>query len=114
MVGRSQIQTNVWIVEGQIHIVDLAETRSVHCRYSPALLTSGRLAIGTANLLGGDPTPNAIMMFDDPAINRRIQWVVMNAVGDYQVMQGNAEEDEQENKESNDFRVGDVGEISEV
>lgn len=44
------------------------------------------------------------MLFEDPAINRRIQWVVMNAIGDYQVMQGNPDEEEaeQEHKESND------------
>lgn len=97
MVAGPQIQTHVWILEGQIHIVDLAETRSVHCRYSPALLTSGRTSIATSNLL-----PQEVMLFDDPAINRRIQWVVMNAVGDYQCMQGSPEEDEQENKECND------------
>ena len=67
--------------ETQIHHVDLEETRSVHARYCPALLTAGRKAIFTSNL-----SPDQILEWHDPAIKRRCTWVSVIKRDVYELM----------------------------
>lgn len=54
--------------EAQIHLVDVAFSRDIHCRYSTALIPKGTPRIITSNL-----PPNQILMAEDEAINRRLQ-----------------------------------------
>lgn len=67
--------------ETQIHHVDLEETRSVHARYCPALLTAGRKVIFTSNL-----APDQILEWHDPAIKRRCTWVAVTCLNEYEKM----------------------------
>lgn len=52
--------------EAQIHLVDVAFTRSIHCRYMNAVIPKGVIRVFTAN----HP-----IFLDDPAINRRVDVV---------------------------------------
>lgn len=67
--------------ETQIHHVDTEETRSVHARYCPALLTAGRQVIFTSNL-----SPDQILEWHDPAIKRRCMWVSVIQRDVYELM----------------------------
>lgn len=58
--------------EAQIHLVDTAFSRDIHCRYSTAMIPKGTPRIITSNL-----PPNQILLSDDPAIDRRLQIVVI-------------------------------------
>lgn len=54
--------------EAQIHLVDTAFSRDIHCRYSTAMIPKKTPRIITSNL-----PPNQILLADDPAIARRLQ-----------------------------------------
>lgn len=65
--------------EGQLAHLTLNHDVSVHARYHPALLNRGRRVIFTTNR-----KPDEIILFGDPAINRRVQVVFVNALNDYE------------------------------
>lgn len=53
----------------QIHIVDTADDRSIHCRYDVAFIPAGTKKIFTTNNFNGS------IFMDDPAIARRIETI---------------------------------------
>lgn len=64
--------------EAQIHLIDVEEDRTVHCRYAAAFLPAGTLRIITTNA-----HPRDILNWDDFAIRRRCQWVEVRALNVY-------------------------------
>ena len=65
--------------EEQIIHCTLDHNVTTHARYSNAYLTKGRLVIFTTNRM-----PTDIILFNDPAIRRRVQLVYVRALGDYE------------------------------
>jgi len=64
--------------EAQIHLIDVEEDRTVHCRYAPAFLPAGTLRIITTN-----GHPSDILLWSDFAIRRRCQWVEVRKLNKY-------------------------------
>lgn len=64
--------------EAQIHLIDVDEDRTVHCRYAPAFLPAGTLRIITTN-----GHPSDILLWNDFAIRRRCQWVDVRKLNKY-------------------------------
>lgn len=64
--------------EAQIHLIDVEEDRTVHCRYAPAFLPAGTLRIITTN-----GHPSDILLWSDYAIRRRCQWVDVRKLNAY-------------------------------
>lgn len=64
--------------EAQIHVTDVEEDRTVHCRYAPAFLPAGTLRIISSN-----GSPSDILLWNDYAIRRRCQWVEVRDINVY-------------------------------
>lgn len=64
--------------EAQIHLIDVEEDRTVHCRYAPAFLPAGTLRIITTN-----SQPQDILLWSDFAVRRRCQWVDVRRLNVY-------------------------------
>jgi len=64
--------------EAQIHLIDVEEDRTVHCRYAPAFLPAGTLRIITTN-----GHPSDILLWSDYAVRRRCQWVDVRKLNVY-------------------------------
>lgn len=65
--------------EGQLHHLTLDHNVSIHARYFPAYLTKGRKTIFTTNR-----RPHEVVLFGDPAVNRRVQVVYVHGLNDYE------------------------------
>lgn len=59
--------------EGQIHLVDIDEFRSIHIRYKTAGIPANTKKIFTTNIHGGE-----CVLLNDPAITRRTTVVLLN------------------------------------
>lgn len=60
--------------ESQIHLVDTAEEREIHCRH-----TNGRIPADVPRIITTNRNPSAVLFVDDPAIKRRIVcWEVID------------------------------------
>lgn len=64
--------------EAQIHLTDVLEDRTVHCRYAVAFLPAGTSRTIVTNL-----HPDQVLFWDDYAIRRRCQYVEVRALNDY-------------------------------
>lgn len=64
--------------EAQIHVIDVKEDRTVHCRYAPAFLPRG-----TSRIISTNSTPSDILLWSDYAIRRRCQYVEVLALNRY-------------------------------
>jgi len=64
--------------EAQIHLTDVAEDRTVHCRYAPAFLPAG-----TPRIISTNAPPVDILLWADFAIRRRCQYVSVVALNRY-------------------------------
>lgn len=64
--------------EAQIHLIDVTEDRTVHCRYAPAFLPAGTCRIIVTNL-----QPEDVLLWNDYAIRRRCQYVEVRALNSY-------------------------------
>jgi len=64
--------------EAQIHLIDVKEDRTVHCRYAPAFLPRGTPRIIVTNL-----PPEDVLLWNDYAIRRRCQYVEVRSLHVY-------------------------------
>lgn len=64
--------------EAQIHVIDVQEDRTVHCRYAPGFLPSGTSRIITTNL-----APTEILAWERYEIRRRCFLVLVRGINDY-------------------------------
>lgn len=76
--------------EAQIHVTDVKEDRTVHCRYAPAFLPRGTSRIIASNCTD----PNEILNWSDYAIRRRCQYVAVLALNRYKDYGCPVDEDE--------------------
>lgn len=65
--------------EEQIYHASVTAPVDIFCRFHNAALDAGRRVVFTTNRY-----PAEVILFDDPAIRRRVQVVKVNALNDYE------------------------------